>query len=105
MSSKNGSNVNDIETVEKIDAIRACYDYEVAITEGKFFIRTEDFTIEIRDVKLTTPPDNWCEKDFGIFTFTFDIISGEQFIKEMGTENFEMMIGPWVCKEVENKNG
>lgn len=77
-------------------------DYEVAHANGMLYIRTKDFMVAIRDVKMTMPPNDWQEKEFAIMSFTYDIHDGEEFIKSMGAEEFETMVGPWVAKELES---
>lgn len=87
-----------------VEKPRVDYDYEIAEFEGRLFFRNRNFTIEVHDVKFTTPPKTWGEKEYAILTFTYDIFEGAEYITSLGNEEFELLVGGWIQTELDKKH-
>lgn len=75
-------------------------DYFYAMKDGVMFFKCDKFIIGVTSVKFTVPPENWTEKEYGIITFQYDIYDGAEAIEQMGAEEFETLVGPWIRSEL-----
>lgn len=78
-------------------------DYFYAYKDETMFFKCDKFMIGVTNIKLTVPPENWTEKEYGILTFKYDVYDGAEAIEQMGQEEFETLVGPWIRSELMEK--
>lgn len=91
-STKNKNTLNDLKVQNP--------DYHVAQYEGRLFFKNENFTIEVKDLKFTVPPEKWVENGYGIISFTYDIYHGDEYINQTEKSDFEELVGSWIKEEL-----